>query len=359
MFSQRLAGSILNRLNRAIEQKVFPGCVAGLVARNGERMVLPAGRFIYDNDAPPVVENSIFDIASITKAIPVSCLALRMIGEGVLRSDDAMIRYLPEFRNAHRSEIRIIHLLTHTIDFGFRLSSFKNRPADEIINAIMTGGFASSPGAKYCYANATSILLGMVVERIAGCPLDVCANRNFFGPLRMDRTSFSTESFYNAEILPTEIDDSRGGEVRGKVHDESAFALRAKMVPGSAGIFSTVPDLLIFAEMLLNNGLLNGYCCIGPAMIAPMYTNQLAAIGERTGLGWELSQPRFMGSRCSPSTFGKTGFTGCSIVCEPALGFALVLLSNHTWPHRRPDRSLIDAVRRDLADIVFESCLHA
>jgi CubicO group peptidase (beta-lactamase class C family) len=86
--------------------------------------------------------------------------------------------------------------------------------------------------------------------------------------------------------------------------------------------------------------------------VAMMHTNRIGAIRECTGMGWELNQPRFMGS-CPPEAFGKTGFTGCSLVCDPRRGLGLVLLSNHTWPRCKPDRQGISRVRMRLADILY------
>jgi CubicO group peptidase (beta-lactamase class C family) len=125
------------------------------------------------------------------------------------------------------------------------------------------------------------------------------------------------------------------------------------MVAGSAGLFSTVPDLLVFVRMLLNSGEHAGTRVLEPETVRLMHANQLGHIGRTTGLGWELFQPRFMGSRCTPRTFGKTGFTGCSVIMEPEAGFGFVLLSNCTFPRRRPDRMLIDEVRSECADILF------
>jgi CubicO group peptidase (beta-lactamase class C family) len=154
-------------------------------------------------------------------------------------------------------------------------------------------------------------------------------------------------------IVPTEIDPWRGRVVQGEVHDESAYTLSRVMVPGSAGLFSTAPDLLNFLDMLLAGGVWGGRRFFSERMIRRMSTNQAGPIGACTGLGWELFQRSFMGARCSGRTIGKTGFTGCSCVCDLERGVGIVILSGYTYPRRKSTRGPIDEVRRDIADIVL------
>jgi CubicO group peptidase (beta-lactamase class C family) len=153
------------------------------------------------------------------------------------------------------------------------------------------------------------------------------------------------------DIAPTEIDCWRGGVVQGEVHDESAWALNRPV--GSAGLFSTVPDLLTFLCMLLNRGTWKGVRFFSEESIQAMGTNQIAHIGSCTGLGWELNQPRYMGKNCSDWCIGKTGFTGCVFLCDLDKGMGMVLLSNSTFPQRNNNQEAINSVRRDVADIVF------
>lgn len=335
-------------LSAARDRRVFPGAVVGVVDDSGRRCIVPWGTHTYE-ESMPVAAYTIYDVASITKAIPVSSLALRLIERQRLRVDDALVAFVPEYRGAFAKDIRIRHLLTHTLDFGYRLSSLSTLSSEEILDRILNGTLASPPGSTYSYANATSILLGLVIERVERCSLEVCAHREFFGPLGMEDTAFDPSPDQRTRIPPSEV--SPNGEiVQGDVHDESARALRPRVV-GSAGLFSTVEDLLRFLHAFLrtdNKGLFRD------AMRAAICRNQGADIGAVTGLGWELAQPRFMGSRCSSRTIGKTGFTGCSSVIDFERGKAVVLLSNHTFPHRRPDRREIDTVRRTVADLAWD-----
>jgi CubicO group peptidase (beta-lactamase class C family) len=344
---------IADCLNSALARRVFPGCALGWFAR-GEEAVVTAGRYAYGNDGiddpPAVAENSLFDCASVTKAVPAGCLAAWLIGRGGMRLDDRLIDYVPEYRGSFRDAVRVKHLLTHTLDFGFRLSDCKGLPPEELLDRVIGANMNSAPGEKFCYANATSILLGMAIEAACGKSLHVLAKEVFFDPLGMNDTTFFPAAGVLAKCVPTEMDPWRGREIRGEVHDESAWALRGIMTAGSAGLFSTVRDMLKFVRMLLDGGEL-----FFPREIAEaMHTNQIPHIsGKTTGLGWELNQ-EYMGKNRTESTFGKTGFTGCSLTIDIARETGIVLLSNCTWPARKPNRDLINAVRGEVADLVWD-----
>ncbi len=346
---------IEERVERAINESVFPGCVVGYVLKNGERCILPFGKYTYSRNAQPVRENSVFDVASITKSIPTSSLALKLIDEGRLKINDQLIRFLPEFAGRYRKLIKIGNLLTHTLDFEFELSKYRENPPENIIKIILNAEFKSIPGSCYSLSNGSSILLGMVVERISGKPLDLLADQYFFSPLEMHRTTFSPlQKFDRNEIIPTEIDLWRGRLIQGEIHDESASVLRKIMIPGSAGLFSTAPDLLTFLEMLLNEGALKEKTYFSKKMIDQICSNQLKHVAEITGLGWELYQPRYMGNHCSTRTLGKTGFTGCVCICDIDRGVGITHLSNFTYPRRKREKESINSVRREISDIIFQ-----
>lgn len=347
---------IKNKINKTIGEKTFSACTVGVVRTNGDRFIIPHGKFTFDDDAEIVQEDTIFDIASITKSVPTSSLALKLIGEGELGVEDKLINFVPEFRSSDRENVLIKHLLTQTLDYDFRLSDYKDRSPEEILDVIFATEFKSRPGTKFFYTNATSILLGLVIERIFNETLDKLSEKYFFAPLEMKHTLFEPlRKFRKERIVPTEIQEWRGGLIQGEVHDESAYAMKQKMVVGSAGLFSTAPDLLNFLEMLLNNGFFGGKKYFSSEIIKQMQTNKLNAIGQYTGLGWELNQPRYMGKYCSEKTFGKTGFTGCVCICDIERKVGFIILSNYTYPQRKPDAIQINKFRSDIADIVFEN----
>jgi CubicO group peptidase (beta-lactamase class C family) len=346
---------------KAIEDKIFPGCVIGVVKKDGTRIVLPFGRFTYDSDSPVVKADTLYDVASITKSVPTASLALQLIDEGKLNTSDRLIDYLPEFNNSDRESVLIKHLLTYTLDgYGFAsaldgegVSKLQNGSADKLLHILLTHDFERRPGEVFKYTNIPAALLGLVVEKVYGATLDILADSHFFKPLGMERSTFYPEKFPLEEIVPTEIDEWRG-EVRGIVHDESAYiAKKDAKVFGHAGLFSTVGDILTFMEMLLNGGELHRQRYFSEEIIAQAETNQIPELNESTGLGWELNQPRFMGANCSPHTFGKTGFTGTVCVCDREKETAYVVLSNRAYPHRQADSAGINEIRAAIGEIAF------
>lgn len=340
---------------QAIRERVFPGCVIGVTTPEAATFVKAFGTLTYENSSADVTAETVYDVASLTKVIPTSALALLFVDQGKLKLEDKVQSFLPQLSGRYASEITIWHLLTHTISFTHHLSAHKDKSAEEIISLVLNTDYPQPPGSTYAYSNAASILLGMVVERVGGKTLDQLAATYLFQPLRMARTTYSPKNLTDVMIAPTEIDSWRG-EVCGVVHDESAYVLQQIMTPGSAGLFSTAPDLLSFVRLILNNGTFQKEQYFSSTMIDKMATNQLPHIGACTGLGWELNQPWFMGENTSRKTIGKTGFTGCSMVCDVERKVGIIVLSNCDYPHRLAGRDKINQFRCEVSDLVYTYC---
>ncbi|MDD5050648.1 MAG: serine hydrolase [Candidatus Pacebacteria bacterium] len=348
--------ALIQRLERAVAEKVFPGCVLGIVSRDGKRSIFPVGNFTYEKDSLKVTENTIYDLASITKSIPTSCVLLKLLEEGKVDIDDKVSDFIPEFGNfPEKKEVTIKNLLTYTLELQVPgLSSLKDKTPDEIVAQVVSAHLKSRPGSRFFYNNATALLIGLVIQKIIKEPLDVYAEREFFAPLGMNRTTFHPERFPKTEIAPTEDDLWRGRIIQGEVHDESTFTLQKKYFFGIAGTFSTVPDLLNFQEMLLTGGVKNEKRYFSESIIEKMHTNMMSeAKAEPVGLGWNIYNPLYMGTKVSKEVFGKTGFTGTLVLTDPLKGIGFTLLSNRTFPKRPKDSNLINAVRGDIADIIF------
>lgn len=333
---------------------VFHKAVAGFILPDGSTRLIAL-------DTP---ENTVFDIASLTKVCPTSTLALSYILEGKLNLGDRVIDFIPELQTNYREDVRVFHLLTHSLDYRVPMKTLRTLPPEGILNALFTYQFEKAPGADFNYGNPASVLLGIILQRIAGKDLQQQGRERFFEPLGMTRSGWDplTRKWNRIpleEIAPTEICSFRGREIRGEIHDESAWVLRKLYPVGSAGMFSCVPDLLKFVKMVLNDGMAvnaaGEEARIAPAGILNMVSNNAfdKTVGACTALGWELAQGKFMGSRVSPRTFGKTGFTGASIVADAIAGAAAVLLCDFTYPHREPSADRIHAFRAALADAFF------
>ncbi|MEN9407313.1 MAG: hypothetical protein RLZZ455_529 [Candidatus Parcubacteria bacterium] len=323
----------------AIVERVFPGCVMGVVKKNGDSLILAFGNFTYEHDSSQVQPDTVYDVASVTKTIPTASLALYLIDRGKLRLDEKLITYLPEYRGSYRNEITIEHLLTQTLQFSFSLASIAQLGRQKILQKIFSSTLLSVPGNTYHYANATSVLLGFIIERVVGMTLDKAAQSVFFEPLGMTSTTFSPSS----DVPPTEI--VGGLSIQGVVHDESTRAMLPFHV-GAAGLFSTVPDLLQFVHMMLRGGELSGEQFFSRALLKKIYTNP-SGLSHRFGLGWELEAPWMGNGR--RGMIGKTGFTGSMVALDIDKGVGIVHLSNRTFP-RRPNTG--DAINRVRAEIV-------
>lgn len=315
--SEALRGCVL----QAISEKVFPGCCIGIVRTGGVREVLPFGRLTYEADSPEVAGHTIYDLASVTKSIPVASLAAMFVAGGKLLLGDTVKTYIPELQNDFDATIE--DLLRYRVH-GARMSRLQYPTFEQVRTHIFEGGFSAPPGESE-YTNLPAFLLGTALERVGGESLPALAHRYFFGPLAMNDTTFFPHD--TQRIAPTEIVD--GIELRGIVHDESArlFAQKRRAV-GHAGLFSTVPDLLNFLEALLQ------------ATFPPVVD------AAKRGLGWQLM---------SKGGFGKTGFTGTSVAVDPEKGLGLVILSNRTYPRRPEDARGINDFRAEVADIVFST----
>ena len=354
-----LEDAITERVERSINENVFPGCVIGLVDRNGARTVLPFGRHTYEDTSQIVHADTVYDLASVTKSIPTASLALALINAGSLHLHDRVSLHLPELR--HDQGATIEDLLRYRVH-GVQLSKLHVRTFEEIRTHALEHGFDGPPGESV-YTNLPAFILGLVIERVGKASIAELAHRYFFGPLAMEATTYFPSP---SDCAPTEIDGfdmltagnrgpdsappsskttdghgkaSTGKEVRGLPHDESAykFAL-ARRSAGHAGLFSTAPDLLNFLESLLSTN-------VG-------LTKSRITAGASAGLGWQ-TEGQFLGNHASPGSFGKTGFTGTSVCLDPQKGIALVILSNRTYPKRPINQDAINGFRADIADIVL------
>lgn len=341
------------RAEQAVRDKIFPGCEVGYI-RDGQTQILGAGKFRYETDAPDIRPDTVYDVASITKSIPTTSLALKLIEEGRLSPNDQVITYLPELQNDQREQVLIWHLMTYTVLFSTPPSFAKMAYAhpENLIEHVLTAPLREPVGTRYQYTSPPALLLGLIVERIYGGRLDGIAKREFFEPLGMTQSTFEPEKIPKEQVVPTEINDR--GEVWGEPHDEATWVLKQRgKVPGHAGMFSTAGDLLKFAQMLLNDGELDGRRYFKPETIKLMHTNQAAELGAMVGLGWMLEPPLLVGIG-GDQKFGMTGFTGCIVLMDPVSRRAMVHLSNRTYPDRPTDKEDINGFRRDIARIIFE-----
>jgi len=277
-------------------------------------------------------ENTLFDMASVSKILGPTMIAFRFLEDGLLRLYDCVGDFFPD-APADKKDITILQLMTHTsgIPDHFFLSDYTSDPNDTA-RVILNHPLAQAPGGDPIYTCMGYILLGKILEQIGGGPLDVLAQRYVFAPLGMHHTTYHPAG----DIAPTERDPETGKLLRGIVHDENARFLGG--ISANAGVFSDLNDMIIFAKMLARGGIRkDGSAYLSPAMLRAALVNRTPnSKGEFRGLGFNLAgSPRnFLGDLMSPRAYGHTGFTGTSIAIDPDTGLWVVLLTNRVCPTR-------------------------
>lgn len=349
MREEKLKGVI----ESAIDQGICSACVCGWINSSGDRDVKSFGTYTGDADSHYIQRDSLFDVASVTKTAPTALLAHIALERGLCTLDTPLIDSVPEFSSSWCENVTFRHLLTQTLDFDIQMSALKNLSPKEVLDAVYNAPLRRKPGTSFFYCNTTSILLGVMVERLLGQSLDSAAEKYVFSPLEMNSSYFRPKESLTKRIVPTEKDQWRKKDIRGEVHDESAWVLSEIMTPGAAGLFTTGDDLLNVVEMVLGSGMFRGKRIFEESSVQSFYRNQIPELDLYAGLGWELNQSIYMGSSASKSCIGKTGFTGTVIMVDPEIGKGLVLLTNYTWPMRKPDREQINGLRSAIADLVF------
>ncbi len=295
----------------------------------------------------PVDENTMYDMASLTKVIATTTAAMILEELGQLDLDRTVASYLSEFNAPDKAGITMRMVVTHRGGleaFAALYKEFKGR--DQYLTQINLRPLKSTPGTETVYSDWDMILTQLVIERITGQTLDQFVTEKVFSPLGMASTMFIPDSAtYFSRIAPTEIDTARGGLVHGKVHDENAWAIGG--VSGHAGLFSTARDLSIFAQMLLNGGEYNGIRIVKPSTLA-RWTAPQSGTSSRA-LGWDTpSKNSSAGSYFSARSFGHTGFTGTSVWIDPEKNLFVILLTNRVDPTRANNRHV--PLRRAVAD---------
>ncbi|HET9004439.1 MAG TPA: serine hydrolase domain-containing protein [Gemmatimonadaceae bacterium] len=305
--------------------------------------------------APPANDSTIYDMASLTKVIATTTAAMMMEEEGKLDLDSTVVHYLPEFNAPDKAAITIRMLLLHTSgmrQYQFLYREIKGREA--YLERINAKPIVTAPGREYTYSDWNMIVLQLVLERISGKTLDALVAERVFGPLGMHDTMFNPPEALKPRIAPTEIQEFRGGQVWGVVHDENAWALGG--VAGHAGLFSSARDLGVFVQMLLNGGEYHGVRILRAETIARWTARQLR--DQSRALGWDTpSSPSSAGRYFSMRSFGHTGFTGTSVWADPEKQLFVVLLTNRVDPSR--DNTKVGPLRRTVADAVQRAVLDA
>jgi CubicO group peptidase (beta-lactamase class C family) len=349
-FDPELPARLDSIVRVGLEQGAAPGAALA-VARYGRLVHLKGyGATDYAPGAPAVDATTMYDLASLTKVVATTTAAMILEEEGKLDLSRAVSSYLPEFNAPDKAAITVRMLLTHRGGLEAFAPLWKEwHGRAEYLAQINARPLANPPNTKVVYSDWDFILMGMIVERITGTTLDAFTAERVFGPLGMTSTRFTPDTTDKAlmqRITYTALDTLRG-QLHGTVHDPNAWALGG--VSGHAGLFSSVRDLAVFVQMLMNGGTYAGVRIVKPTTVARWTSSQ--DLGSSRALGWDTpSAVSSAGRFFSPRSFGHTGYTGTSIWVDPERGLFVVLLTNRV--NSRGEATRHTQLRRDVADAV-------
>lgn len=315
-------------IQTAIDNHEIPGSVL-LVGHDGQVVYRKAyGMRSLEPTRSAMTVDTVFDIASLTKVVATTTAAMQLMEQGKLRLNDPVVKYIPEFGQNGKGDITVRDLMTHYSGLPPSLdlkSPWSGRDTGYSMAFAVTP--IAPPESRFVYSDVDYIVLGAIVERVSGMPLDAYCAQNILGPLGMTKTAFRPPAAWLAEIAPTEYDE-RGQMLRGVVHDPTVRRMGG--VAGEAGLFSTADDLAKFAQALLS-----GSSVLSPLAIQKMTTpEQPANASTLRGLGWDIDSPMShnRGELLPVGSYGHTGFTGTSLWIDPTTNTYIILLANAVHP---------------------------
>lgn len=351
-----------------IKQKAYPGCQI-LVAKDGDIIFNKSyGNLTYDPKSPKVDNNTMYDLASLTKVTATTIAMMKLVDAGKVKLNDPLSKYLPYLKNTDKEKITILETMSHTAGFQAFIPFWK----DVVTNGVLDPAvFESNPDnindfypfvgdvlvckkqreevlhkianskllaeKKYLYSDFGFILLSDLVERVSGQSLDIFMYQQFYQPLGMSRTAFNplTNGFEKANIAPTENDTRfRKTQIQGTVHDENAALMGG--VSGHAGLFANATDIAKLCQMLLNKGSYAGQKYLSEDVVNLFNHRHFEKQNNRRALGFDKPLINSKSSHCAPEasqkSFGHSGFTGTFVWVDPQYNLIYIFLSNRAYP---------------------------
>ncbi len=349
----------LAKLDGAVEKAVAEGKVPGavlMVGRYGQIAYAKAfGKKAVEPEAEPMTVDTVFDMASLTKPMATASSVMALIEEGKIHKGDRIVEYFPEMDNHGKGRITVEHLLRHRAGLtpDNSIDDYKDGP-EAAWRKIAELPLIATPGSKFIYSDVCYIILGKLVEKVSGKPLDVFAAERIFKPTGMTDAHFrplkgdpATWPATVDRIAPTE----KEGDVvlRGVVHDPRSRALGG--VAGHAGLFATAADVSKYVAMILKEGETEDEThVLGTLTVRLMLDPGDTPAGQHRGLGWDLATPYsgLRGELFGRRSFGHTGFTGTSVWADPETGVYVVLLTSRL---QLADGGATGALRRDVSTL--------
>ena len=356
---------VSDHLVAAINARAFPAAAIEIGGQKGVLWRRALGFLTYEPSAGLATADTIFDLASLTKVLATTSLAMRAIDDGRLQLEDPVARWIPEWKGDDRRSVTIADLLSHSSGLTAYLPFFRDCTGRiDYQPAICGVPLEYAPRTRSIYSDLGFMLLGFVLEdarqrsdSFTGAPGATDPGRRLDAQFRRLATfltpeplGFSPPRSWRDRTAPTEVDPWRGRLLVGEVHDENTWALGG--VAGHAGLFGTVAAVGAFARAVLAT--LDGQPILARTDTMRRFIQPSGVPGSSRALGWDTMLPTSScGTRLSPTAIGHTGFTGTSLWIDWERDLYTVLLTNRVHPTRENDA--IRRLRPQLHDAVVEA----
>ena len=326
-------------INKAIKDSIFPGAQL-FVSRNDNIIINESyGRYTYDLESPMVNNQSIYDVASLTKVLATTPVVMKLIQKKMLNLDYYLSDFYDEFNYGNKKNITIRHLLTHSSGLPAYIEYYKNdniTNREDIINHILNLELEYNPDSKMIYSDLGMILLSDIISKVTSSSLDELSYRYFYKPFGMQSTSFNPSISIKNNIVPTENDNYfRYRLLQGEVHDDNAYLLGG--VAGHAGLFSNASDIAIMSKFFLNDGVMHGRRYLKKYLVDLFTSKRRNPLKSDRALGWDTPSKNgksSAGDYFSDGSYGHLGFTGTSLWIDPNQDIIIIFLTNRVHPSR-------------------------
>ena len=319
-------------IDTAIAEERLPGAVVWIEHGSniywkayGKRSLIPVEE--------TMTRDTIFDVASLTKVLAATPAVMLLIERGQIKLDEPVHSYIQQFAGDGKEAITVRQLFTHTSGLPEDVNTKpKWQGNDTAIQMACALKLRAPPGTEFRYSDVNFFLLGEIVRRVSGMPLNEFCAKEIYGPLGMTNTGFLPPQSEVSRIAPPEMTD--GVMLRGVVHDPTSRYMGG--VAGHAGLFTTAPDMARYAHMMLNLGESDGVRIFKPETVKMMTSVQTPpGMADRRGFGWDIdtgfSSPR--GEHFPLGSYGHTGFTGDAFWIDPFSKTFFIFLSNRVHPY--------------------------
>jgi len=342
-------------VQRGIARGLYPGGVIVIGRRDTILYARGLGHFTWSSRSPvPDPATSEWDLASLTKVVATAAAAARLVDEGALDLDRPVSEFLPGFTGDGRELVTVRMLLDHTSGLPSFVPFYRRAATPAAAwDSLLVVPLLTTPGFLTRYSDLNAMLLGRVLEQLAGEPLDRLSARLVFEPLGMAHTGFRP-SMSPRRVVPSQMLDGR--PTIGMPSDPNAAFVGG--VAGHAGLFGTGMDLARFAQMWLNNGVASGRPFLSPVTVRAFLAPSASEGGRR--LGWDVpdstAHPSAFGRLADSVVVGHTGWTGTFLWVDPARDLFVVFLTNRSLePRRRQSIVEMREVRARVSDAAIRS----